>query len=80
MVKYINKAILKRSMQIELPADTSEKVKKASDFLGIEKKELVDRAILVYLDDVKKLIELKKEMKEWDMLRDEALAVFDKSL
>lgn len=66
-------------MQIELEKDTSKKINQASKILGIEKDELVDRAILVYLDNMSKYLELKQEMKEWDALSDEALINFEKS-
>lgn len=67
-------------MQIEIPQDTSRKVERASKELGIAKKQLVERAILLYLDNLSKYISLKKEMREWDFLSDEALSKFEKSL
>ena len=67
-------------MQIEIPKDTSKKVEKISKILGIEKKQLVDRAILLYLDNISKYLNLKEEFNEWDMLSDEALINFEKSL
>ena len=67
-------------MQLEIPKETSEKVVEASKLLGIEKRELIERAILIYLDNLSKYLDLKKEMSEWDVLSDEALAHFEKSL
>jgi len=67
-------------MQIALEKDTSNKIDKASKLLGIEKTELIDRAILVYLDNLSKYLELKEEIKSWDALSDEALSNFEKSL
>ena len=67
-------------MQVEIPTDTSKKIERVSKILGIGKKELVDRAILLYLDDISKYTELRKEMKEWDALSDEALLNFEKSI
>lgn len=64
-------------MQIELPKDTSKKVEEASKRLGIKKQQLVDKAILLYLDNISKYIDLKKEMKWWDYLSDEALTNFE---
>ena len=58
--------------------DTSKKIVKVSGILGIEKEELVDRALLLYLDNINKYVELKKELKEWDTLSDEALLNFEK--
>lgn len=67
-------------MQLELPKETSEKLLKASKVLGIKDKEIVDRAIVVYLDSIGKMIKLKQEMKDWDTLSDEALVSFEESL
>ena len=67
-------------MQIELPKELSEKLEQASKQLGIKKEDLVDRALLLFLDNISKYAELKKEMKDWDFLSDEALASFEKSL
>ena len=68
------------SETIEIPKDTSKKVDEASKILGIQKDKLIDRAILVYLDTISKYSNLKKEMTEWDLLSDEALVNFEKSL
>ena len=68
------------SETIEIPNDTSKKVDEASKILGIQKDKLIDRAILVYLDTISKYSNLKKEMAEWDLLSDEALVNFEKSL
>ena len=67
-------------MQIEIPKDTSKKVENMSKLLGIKRSKLIDRAILLYLDNLSKYLNLKKEMKEWDILSDEALSNFEKSL
>ncbi|MBI2576538.1 hypothetical protein HYV84_04955 [Candidatus Woesearchaeota archaeon] len=67
-------------MQIEIQKDTSEKISHASAVLGVGKKELVDRALLLYLDSIEKMVALKKEMGDWEALSDEALADFERSL
>lgn len=67
-------------MQVEIPKDTSAKIRKIVRLLGIKKQQLVDRAILLYIDNLSKYLELKEEMKEWDYLSDEALLNFEKSL
>jgi len=67
-------------MQVELTQEIVNKVDKASEILGIRKQELIDRAVIVYLDAISKLLDLKKELKEWDLLSDEALIDFEKSL
>ena len=68
------------NMHVDISKDVGMKVEQASNVLGIGKKELVDRAILTYIDSVSRFLELKKEFKEWDELSDEALLNFEKSL
>ena len=65
---------------IELKNYTSKKINEASKILGIKEDQLIDRAILVYLDTINKYLNLKKEMREWESLSDEALINFEKSL
>lgn len=65
-------------MQIEIPKETSKKVEEASKTLGLEEKELVNRALLIYLDNLQKYLDLKKELKEWDTLSDEAFLNFER--
>ncbi len=67
-------------MQIEIQNDTSKKIEETARILGIKNKELIDRAILLYLDNINKFIELKQETKEWDVLSDDALINFEDSL
>ena len=67
-------------MQIEIPKDMSKKLDETAKLLGIKKQELIDRAILLYLDNLSKYLDLKREMKEWDILSDEALMNFERSL
>lgn len=67
-------------MQIEIPNDISKEVGKVSKLLGIKEDQLVDRAILLYLDKVSKYLNFKKETDKWDYLSDEALINFEKSL
>lgn len=77
-VKYLNLFILENVMQIEIEKITSEKVGVASKKLGVSKKDLIERAILLYLDSISKYIDLKKELQSWDSLSDEALLNFEK--
>lgn len=67
-------------MQIEIQKETSEKLEKTARLLGLKKNELADKALLLYLDSISKHAALKREMKEWDFLSDEALANFEKAL
>ena len=70
----------KQKTRIELSKRIDEMVKSASDTLGFDEQEIVERAILFYLDTIEKRIELKREFEEWDILSDEALANFDAAL
>ena len=67
-------------MQIQIPKEMDKKLKKVSDLLGFEKQEIVDRALLFYLDTIQKQLDLKQEFKEWDALSDEALKSFENAL
>ena len=67
-------------MEVEIAKDTSLKIRMVSEALGIEKEEVVDRALLLYLDNIGKYLNLKKEMEGWDALSDEAFYDFEKSL
>jgi hypothetical protein len=65
-------------MEIELSRDMKSRLSKVSSILGVKDKDLVNRAILFYIDTISKQVELKKEISAWDKLSDEALAKFDK--
>ncbi|HLC91184.1 MAG TPA: hypothetical protein VJI15_05455 [Candidatus Nanoarchaeia archaeon] len=65
-------------MEVVIAKDILVKITEVSEALGIEKEEVVDRAILLYLDNIDKYLDLKKEMKGWDALSDEALHDFEK--
>ncbi len=67
-------------MQIEIQKKTSEKLEKTAKLLGLKKNELADKALLLYLDNISKHVALKKEMKKWDFLSDEAFVNFEKAL
>lgn len=45
-------------MQLEITKETSERLVKVSKELGMEKKEFVERALLLYLDQMNKLMQL----------------------
>lgn len=65
-------------MEIELSKEITKKISKASSILGLKNEEVVNRAVLFYLDTISKQLELKKEIDAWDKLSDEALIKFDK--
>jgi hypothetical protein len=67
-------------MEIDVPKDTSDKIDFASRVLDVNREEIINRALQVYLDNLSKFLELKNDFKEWDRLSDEALFVFEKGL
>jgi len=67
-------------MEIELPRDTNKKLSEVSSLSDLEKEEIVNKALLLYLDNIEKYLELKKEFRTWDKLSDEALQNFWRDL
>lgn len=59
-------------MSITIEKNTQKDLKKVAERMGIKEKELVDRALLLYLESTKKLLDLEKEFLAWDALSDEA--------
>ena len=64
-------------MQIQISTEIDKKLKQVSDISGFSEKDIIERAILFYLDTIQKQLQLKSEFKEWDMLSDEALENFE---
>jgi hypothetical protein len=67
-------------MQIHLHEQTMTKLKRVSQEMGIQEENLIQRAVLYYLDVIQKHLELHDEMKAWDILSDEALVNFEEML
>lgn len=67
-------------MQVQLKENLYNDVKTASRFIGIDEEELIDRALLFYLNSIQADIDLEKELKAWDSLSDEALINMDAGL
>jgi hypothetical protein len=65
-----------KTSSVIVSSSVEKKVKSASKKLGFEEKDLVDRALLLYLDSIEKNIQLKKEFAEWDALSDEVMEKF----
>lgn len=60
-------------MQIHLKEKIEKDIKRVSRELGVNENQIVDRALLLYLESIKETIDLKKELLAWDMLSDEVL-------
>jgi len=67
-------------MQIQLKENLYDDVKTASRFIGVDEEELIDRALLFYLNSIQAEMDLEKELKAWDYLSDEALMSMDAGL
>jgi hypothetical protein len=67
-------------MEYIIPERISKQVSKAANTLGFAEDELINRALLFYLDSINSQIELKEEFDYWDRLSDEALENFEKEL
>jgi hypothetical protein len=67
-------------MQINLHEQTMIKLKRVSQEMGIQEENLIQRAVLYYLDAIQRHLELHDEIKAWDILSDEALVNFEKML
>lgn len=62
-----------------MPFVVEKKIKKniseVSRRMGIKEKELIDRALLLYLEGAKKILDVEKEFDAWDILSDEAFRI-----
>ncbi|MFA6269410.1 MAG: hypothetical protein WCW13_03550 [archaeon] len=67
-------------MYVEVSKEMDKKLKNASKTLGFDEEQLVERALLLYLDALEKQVELKKELLAWDRMSDEDLANFEENL
>ncbi len=67
-------------MQLEVSKDIAKRIDSISKEFGMNKRQIIDRAILLYLETIKEYLNLRKEIKEWDNLSDEALINFEKAL
>ncbi|MCX6154825.1 MAG: hypothetical protein NT007_11775 [Candidatus Kapabacteria bacterium] len=67
-------------MELALSLAVDRKVSNAALSLGFKKQELIERALLVYLDLMKNQIDLNKEFTSLDLLSDEALINFEEQL
>jgi len=67
-------------MEVNIPKEISTEIEEASSILGLNKKEIVGRALVLYCDGIKKFLDLKKEFRIWDKISDECLVEFEKTL
>lgn len=67
-------------MELKLSPEVKHRVAEASQTLGLKENELVNQAILLYFDIIKKQMDLKNEFDAWEKVSDEAWENFEKSL
>ena len=67
-------------MEVELTKEANKEIERASTLLGMKKQEIIRRAILVYLDELQKFMELKREFEAWDTASDEAFGKLERKL
>jgi hypothetical protein len=67
-------------MTLEITKELDEKIEEVSNLMNIKKEEFVGRAIQIYLDEIEKRLNLKREIKIWDSYSDEALLNFESSI
>ena len=58
-------------MNIKLASRINKRMKVASRVLGIEETEMMDRAMLFYLDNVENSLAMRDEFNAWESLSDE---------
>ena len=61
-------------MSIKLANRINQRIKTASRVLGVEEAEMMDRAMLFYLDNVENSLAMRNEFNAWESLSDEAWA------
>ncbi|MBS3074976.1 hypothetical protein J4429_00795 [Candidatus Pacearchaeota archaeon] len=64
-------------MEINLTNEELRKINEIGELTGVDKREIVKRALKIYLDNLEKR-RLDKESETWDDLSDEALINFEK--
>lgn len=67
-------------MQFELSSKTEKEIEKIAELTGSEVETIIDKALVHYIQETKKMLELKAELTGWDKLSDEALENFEREL
>ena len=65
---------------VEIPSGIRKKLEETSEEMQLDEQEIIDRAITIYIDMVKKEKDLKEEFSAWDKASDEALTSTEKNL
>jgi len=65
---------------VEIPSSVRKKLEETSEEMELDEEEIIDRAITMYIEMVRKEKDLKQEFSAWDKASDEALVSTEKSL
>ena len=71
--KYCLEEIIKILMRIQLEKKINKQVRDVSRAFGVDQRQIVKRALLLYLEATQKSLDLRSEFNAWDALSDEAL-------
>jgi len=63
-----------------IPQKIEKEVKEISQGFGLSKEDFIINAILFYLKNLEKKIELKKELETWEKISNDDLLKFEKSI
>lgn len=55
-------------------------IREAARLIGTDEKEILERAVILYLNSIKATLDLEKELRGWDALSDETFVRMGKSL
>lgn len=67
-------------MNVNLSKTVTLQIQEVAKGVGLKEEEIVNNAVLLYLDTMKKHLQLKKELNELDELSDEVLSNFEAQL
>ena len=59
---------------IRLTKKVKDEVREVSRSMGVNEREVIDRAIMLYLASAKAILDLEREFSAWDALSDEAFS------
>ena len=60
-------------MNITLPKQLEQEMRRVSKVMGISEEELAERALRFYVASIRQELELEQELHAWDHVSDEAL-------
>lgn len=65
---------------ITVPKNIKENLKNASQDMGVSEDVFLANAVAYYLDNLKKTMDLKKELELWDRMSDKDTAKFEENI